>query len=58
MKESIMNQLSPGCPWGEYLHCFDSIDSTNTQARELAKQGAPAGTVLIADRQTGGRGRL
>ena len=58
MKENIMNQLSPGYPWGEHLHYFDSIESTNTRARELAKQGAPAGTVLIADRQTGGRGRL
>ena len=58
MKQKILNELSPGYPWGEYLHCFNSIDSTNTQARELAKQGAPAGTVLIADRQTGGRGRL
>ena len=58
MKQQILKELSPGYPWGEYLHCFDCIDSTNTRARELAKQGAPAGTVLIADRQTGGRGRL
>ena len=58
MKHSILKQLSPGYPWGEHLHCFDSIDSTNTQARLLAKQGAPAGTVLIADHQTSGRGRL
>ena len=58
MKESILKQLSPGYPWGEHLRCFDSIDSTNTQARLLAKQGAPAGTVLIADHQTDGRGRL
>ena len=58
MKHSILKQLSPGYPWGEHLHCFDSIDSTNTQARLMAKQGAPAGTVLIADHQTSGRGRL
>jgi len=58
MKDSILQTLSPGHPWGESLHWFDCIDSTNTRARELAKAGAPSGTVLIADRQTGGRGRL
>ena len=36
---------------------FDTIDSTNTLAKRLAAEGAPQGTVLIADRQTGGRGR-
>ena len=58
MRESILRELSPGHPWAGLLHWFDSIPSTNTHARELAKQGAPHGTVLIADRQTGGRGRL
>lgn len=32
-------------------------DSTNTRARELAQDGAPAGTVVTADEQTAGRGR-
>lgn len=32
-------------------------DSTNTQLKRLAGQGAPNGTALIAVRQTGGRGR-
>jgi len=58
MREQILNALTPGNPWGKHLLYFDCIDSTNTRARELAKQGAPAGTVLVADRQTGGRGRL
>lgn len=58
MRESILKELSPGHPWGEYLHYYDCIESTNTKARELAKAGAPGGTTLIADRQTGGRGRL
>ncbi len=40
------------------LHCFDSIGSTNTYAKELAAQGAPHGTVIVADHQTGGRGRM
>lgn len=32
--------------------------STNDDARSLARAGAPEGTVVLADRQTGGRGRL
>ncbi len=40
------------------IHRFDTIDSTNTRAREMAAAGAPAGTTLIAAAQTGGRGRL
>ena len=33
------------------------IDSTNTALRALATEGAPEGTVLVADAQTAGRGR-
>ncbi len=57
MKERIQNLLRESCPWQDSLIYFDSIDSTNTQAKLLASQGAPHGTVLIADQQTGGRGR-
>ena len=57
MKEQIILHLRESCPWQDSLLWFDSIDSTNTQARELAKQGAAHGTVLIANHQTGGRGR-
>ena len=34
------------------------IDSTNSELKRLAFLGAPSGTVLVADRQTAGRGRL
>ena len=57
MKEQIIRNLRESCLWQDSLLWFDSIDSTNTRARELARQGAPHGTVLIADHQTGGRGR-
>jgi len=36
----------------------EELLSTNTTARVLAVQGAAEGTVVVADRQTGGRGRL
>jgi BirA family biotin operon repressor/biotin-[acetyl-CoA-carboxylase] ligase len=41
----------------EIIH-FDRIDSTNRVASELAREGAPEGTVVIAEEQTSGRGRL
>lgn len=34
-----------------------SIGSTNARAKELAAQGCPAGTLVVADSQTAGRGR-
>ena len=37
---------------------FDTVDSTNTRAKTLAILGMPHGTVLIADHQTAGRGRM
>ncbi|MBR4289304.1 MAG: biotin--[Oscillospiraceae bacterium] len=58
MKEEIIKNLRESCLWQDSLLWFDSIDSTNTRARELARQGAAHSTVLIADCQTGGRGRL
>jgi BirA family biotin operon repressor/biotin-[acetyl-CoA-carboxylase] ligase len=39
------------------LH-YETIGSTNDEARRLAREGAPHGTVLHADEQTAGRGRL
>lgn len=40
------------------LHCFQELASTMTIARDLARDGCPPFTVVTADRQTGGRGRL
>lgn len=56
MKEQLLNHLDPALR--DDLQYFDTIDSTNTRAKLLAAQGAPHGTILIADHQTGGRGRL
>lgn len=44
-------------PYGQQLHFFHSIGSTNTEAMRLASTGAPEGTLVIADEQTAGRGR-
>ncbi len=37
---------------------FESIDSTNTRAMALAKAGNTSGTVIIAQTQNNGRGRI
>ena len=44
-------------PWRDRLVVLDSVDSTNTYAKNLAAKGAPHGTVVVSDHQTGGRGR-
>ena len=36
---------------------FDATDSTNVQARRLAEAHAPHGTLVVSDRQDGGKGR-
>lgn len=51
-------RLPGDCPWLQQLRYYPVTDSTNTQAKLLAKQGAPHGTVLLADSQTVGRGRM
>jgi BirA family biotin operon repressor/biotin-[acetyl-CoA-carboxylase] ligase len=58
MKDQILQFLPENHPRKEQLLYFKSIDSTNTRAKELARANALHGTVLIADSQTGGRGRL
>lgn len=57
MLSNIQNNLA-GHPWQDKIMWLDTIDSTNTYAKQLARSGAPEGTVVIADYQTGGRGRM
>jgi len=58
MKDLILSKIPTECPWRDTLYWYDTIDSTNSQAKRMAQQGAPHGTVLIAGHQTGGRGRM
>lgn len=39
------------------VHVFDAVESTMDVAHALAADGAPAGTVVLADEQRAGRGR-
>ena len=43
---------------GRRIKYFTELDSTNRLAKELAKSGAAEGLLVIAERQTAGRGRL
>lgn len=45
------------CVVGRQLLCLDRVDSTNTEAKRRAAQGAPEGLVILSDHQTAGRGR-
>lgn len=49
--------MNLGIRGGELLW-LDSVHSTNDHAIALAEAGAPSGTVVAADSQTGGKGRL
>ena len=42
---------------GSDIKYFDSVDSTNTQAKKITNN-APDGTIVISEEQVGGRGRL
>lgn len=44
-------------PYADKIQIYNSLESTNTTAKELAVAGAEHGTVIISDCQTMGRGR-
>ena len=58
MKEQILSYLSPEYPWKDRFFLLSEVDSTNNRLKAMAAAGAGHGTVLVADRQTGGRGRM
>lgn len=42
---------------GRRLFFFDEVDSTNNKARQLAETGVPDGTLVVARKQSAGKGR-
>ena len=50
-------QLLEGHPWQGLVQVLETVDSTNNFAKAVAAQGAPHGTVILSDHQSGGRGR-
>ncbi|MBA4312851.1 MAG: biotin--[acetyl-CoA-carboxylase] ligase [Chlorobiaceae bacterium] len=58
MKESEIRPFIRSKIFGKKIFCFDLIDSTNLKAKQFLQEGVDEGTVVIADEQTAGRGRL
>ncbi len=56
-KPAILNKLVTHT-FGKELKFFTQVDSTNSVLKQLAAEGAPEGTIVVAESQTGGRGRL
>ena len=54
---NAVNAALVGTRFGHKLQHFATIDSTNAQLLQKAAEGAPEGTVFVADEQTAGRGR-
>ncbi len=57
ISDEIHRYLETEC-FGSEIVYMDSVDSTNNLAMTLAARGAVHGTVVTADQQTDGRGRL
>lgn len=55
--EEIKSSLTTKILGSEILY-FETVDSTNTQAKKVALQGVKDGTIIISEEQGGGRGRL
>jgi len=56
-QERIREALGSATSWREVVY-LPTTGSTNDVAKDLAVQGAPEGTVVVADEQTAGRGRM
>ena len=54
--QGMLPFLNPAVP-PERIQIYPALVSTNQTAKELALAGAPHGTTVIAEQQTGGRGR-
>lgn len=57
VREGELTGPLAGCHIGSTLACLDVIDSTNTECKRRAMVDAPEGLVVLAEEQTGGRGR-
>ena len=58
LTQRVIKQAARGTQFGAQVHHYYSIGSTMDVASELAHHGAPHGTIVLAEEQTAGRGRL
>ncbi|SFT70810.1 BirA family transcriptional regulator, biotin operon repressor / biotin-[acetyl-CoA-carboxylase] ligase [Selenomonas sp. GACV-9] len=57
LPSEIRHGLKTQCV-GRDIHFEEVLDSTNNVAKRLAAAGAADGTIVVAEQQTGGKGRL
>ena len=57
LNEDELKSRRRTCWIGEEIHYYEVTDSTNLRAKQLAEEGKPHGTLVVADRQDAGRGR-
>lgn len=57
LRENIIEMLRENTLVSD-IQIFSELDSTNRYLKDLAKEGAEEGTVIIANKQSSGRGRL
>jgi len=55
---SLIEAFLLDCPWGHPVLYWESLNSTQVPAKELARKGAPEGLIVTTSYQTSGRGRL
>jgi len=53
----VLRPLLRGTIFSEHVHHFYKVGSTNSAAMSAAVEGAPEGSVYLAEEQTAGRGR-
>ncbi len=58
MNDSRCSMPGESCPIGSRIISLKTVSSTNDYVWNLALEGAEHGLVVVADQQTGGRGRL
>ena len=58
LRSTIVSKMAYCRALGFEIREFRSLGSTNSTARKMASEGAPEGTVVIAEEQTEGKGRL
>lgn len=54
--EEVKSRLDTNWIGGD-IRFYETIDSTNNEARRLAEQGASCGTLVLAEKQQSGKGR-
>lgn len=54
---AISARLDPEAVVGREIICLEQVDSTNTYLKRRGAEGAPHGLAVLAEEQTGGRGR-